>query len=460
MYTTLSSARAATRSEINLARPAEVRNEKLTAADEDNSQNLVVTHIVPTVIIAELDANDMHGFARDIILWIVCRHVTRGISTGLHQILLSRSVGSTIREQVIDYIDQSKYIKVALSGLYRRGSCAMRYHPTDAMADLLQQHNYERCCDIGMDGMDGMDVCWRTVDYRPLRAKIEAGFQKLGWDISRVDAEWTLKQADQPTMTDAEIIEHFTPVEADGEIGTVAPDDLAKVDAHQAAYGRYRDHRTDRILRRDGRTYTSVTSLPRWIREREVVFAGGAETLDISACYWWILAADHRLSRIRYGLATDEIDGLMDLIECGDFYGKMAKMTDMPYGTDSERKAVKVAVQQHCLFSCRLGRHPLWDALRSICPQICKTIQWWHQHRNGRSELAYFLMRGEGQLMTNGLVKWLVAGGVPAIQIHDGAIVPVGAAKVAAEVTVHGSNRMQGADWPLRLASTASQSHW
>ena len=28
------------------------------------------------------------------------------------------------------------------------------------------------------------------------------------------------------------------------------------------------------------------------------------------------------------------------------------------------------------------------------------------------------------------------------------------------DVTVHGSNRIDGADWPLRLASTASQSHW
>ena len=27
-------------------------------------------------------------------------------------------------------------------------------------------------------------------------------------------------------------------------------------------------------------------------------------------------------------------------------------------------------------------------------------------------------------------------------------------------VTVHGSNRIHGANWPLRLASTASQSHW
>ena len=37
---------------------------------------------------------------------------------------------------------------------------------------------------------------------------------------------------------------------------------------------------------------------------------------------------------------------------------------------------------------------------------------------------------------------------------------PLAIAYYLKEVTVHGSSRMHGADWPFRLASTASQSHW
>ena len=423
-------------------------------ASPESETNLVSLVAIPVEIMTEIDAYGLHGLAKDVVYWVIHRHMTIGRSTGLHQGLLDKSVCPAIRKQVTDFIDSSGYVRPALSGLYRRGAQAMRYHliGVDHIAEALDHHNYERCCKWdGGDECKCMDgVVWRTVDFRPLMRRIEGGFIKKGWDLARMNAEWSLNQADAPRMTDAEIIEHFTPIDADGEIGPTDPNDKVKVDAHQTAYETYRDRRTDRIHIRDGRTYTSVTSLPRWIREREVVFQGAAESLDISACYWWCLAADVRVSRIRHGLDTLEIDGMLDLIEGGEFYAAMAAGADMPYDTDADKKAVKEAVQTYCLFG-PIGWHPLWRTLQSMCPQICKTIHWWHRQRNGRSELSYFLMRAEGQLMTDGLVRWLVSGGVPAIQIHDGAIVPVGAATVAAEWLSQHSRRIYGRSCRIKV---------
>jgi hypothetical protein len=46
--------------------------------------------------------------------------------------------------------------------------------------------------------------------------------------------------------------------------------------------------------------------------------------------------------------------------------------------------------------------------------------------------------------MTDGLIDWLVSGGIPAVQIHDGAIVPAGVADIAASWLREHSRKMFG----------------
>ncbi len=259
---------------------------------------------------------------------------------------------------------------------------------------------------------------WRTVDFGPLLEAVGVGWVKKGWDRSKKNAEWSLLQCDE------------TPLTAD-EIVAEKAEEPVVAEQHAAQHERYRDRTTEGIFRKDGRVYTSVTSLPKWIRERVVKFGGESETIDVRCCYMWVLSAEHRQSLVRRGLDTSEIDVVLELIESGGLYSKLADIAGLPFETELEQRQVKQDTQMYCLFG-PIGWHPLWQALQRVAPQICRDIKWWRSQPGGATRLAHFLQRGEGALMTDGLIDWLVSDGIPAVQIHDGAIVPSGVAEVAA----------------------------
>jgi len=423
-----------------------------------NAKKDVVKIAVPSGLMHELAASDMHGLAKDVIFWVVARHQHADRSTGLHQRLLDKAIGDDARKAIITFIKQSRYIAVALQGKFEKGRQAKRYYLKGAedLVSHASQHNYEIVCDASC--FDSSGFVFRSVDFGPLMDCVKNGFDLLDWNIDRFQAEWSLGFVDEPTLDsddiDAEVIAEKAEKHAD--LSSEKLDEIA--DSHRAAYERFKDERGDRVTVRDGRTYTSVTSLPRWIREQEVKFNGSSETFDISACYWFGLAATERLSMARYGLNLDEIDGFLDLIESGKFYERLAEMTEMPYETADEKRTVKQDVQKFCLFG-PIGWHPLWHALKRLSPRMCRTIQWWHRQQFGKSELAYFLQRIECQLMTRGVCRWLADAGLPAVQVHDGAVVPEGAAMVAAQWLSDHSLKLYGRRCRIAVTTTNGKSY-
>ncbi len=338
--------------------------------------------------------------------------------------LIDAALNSDRRKQLMRFLTTSAYIRPASRGLYRPGRQARRYelHGLQIVSESEYQHNNEMVCDGDLALVCGV-VVWRSVDFRPLLEKIEAGWLKLGWDRSRIFAEWSLAMVDDSPMTKADVVSEAR--------------ESSKAEQHAAQHQRYVDRTTDGVFRKDGRVYTTVTSLPKWIRERVVTFGGGSETVDISCCYLWILAAEHRLSLVRLGRDTTEVDTLLEMIERGDFYRVIAESSGV---SSSEAKR---QFNTFCLFG-PIGWHPLWHALQAICPGICRDIEWWRSQPGGATRLAHFLQRGEGALMTDGLIDWLVSGGVPAVQIHDGAILPAGVAAIAADWLGEHSQRVFG----------------
>ncbi len=436
---------------------------KQYTSDADDSAKAIakkdaVKIAIPSGLMSELDASDMHGLSKDVIFWVVARTLHADRTTGLHQRLLDKAIGDDARKAIITFIKQSRYIAVALQGKFEKGRQAKRYYLKGAenLVSHASQHNYEGVsCN---DGCCVSGVVFRTVDFGPLFECVKNGFEILGWDQDRFQAEWSLSFVDEPTL-DADEINADVIAKKAGKDAETTSEKLEEIaDSHRAAYERFKDERCDRITVRDGRSYTSVTSLPRWIREQEVKFNGASETFDISACYWFGLAATERQSMERYGLNLDEIDQFLDLIESGEFYGRLAAMADMPYETADEKRTVKQDVQKFCLFG-PIGWHPLWRALREICPRICRTIQWWHRQQFGKSELAYFLQRIECQLMTRGVCRWLADAGLPAVQVHDGAVVPEGAAEVAAQWLSDHSLKLYGRRCRIAVTTTNGKSY-
>lgn len=402
------------------------RGARASTTDTPESQESLVRRVcIPVSIMREIDAADLHGIVKDLILWIVYRCLTtRARCCAIHQGLIDASLNSDRRKQLMRFIKASAHIRPASRGLYRPGRQARRYelHGLQIIAESEYQHNNEIVCD-GDLGLVCGDVEWRSVDFGPLMRKIEAGWLKLGWDRSRIYAEWSLAMVDDSPMTKSDVVSEAR--------------ESSKAEQHATQHQRYVDRTTDGVFRKDGRVYTSVTSLPKWIRERVVTFGGDSETVDISCCYLWILAAEHRLSLVRRGRDTTEVDTLLDMIERGDFYRGIAESAGVS-ASDAKRE-----FNTFCLFG-PIGWHPLWHALREICPGICCDIEWWRSQSGGATRLAHFLQRGEGVLMTDGMIDWLVSGGVPAVQIHDGAILPAGVAHVAADWLSEHSQRVFG----------------
>lgn len=371
---------------------------------------------IPKEVMEEIEASDLAGYAKLLVYWIIYRSLTtRARSCAIHQGLLDACVGHRVRKALVKFIKASSFIFPASKGLYRAGRQCRRYELTgvDITYYDVDHHNSDLPPlggDLALVGGGG--VAWRTVDFSDLMERIFRGFQIKNWNDSLEKAMWSISQLDEPVLTQEDIIEH---------VG-----DDSQAESQIQSHERYCDASAGRVMRKEGRTYTPVTSLAKWIREREIRFQQQYESLDISCCYPWVLAAEHRLSCERRGLDTTDVNALMDLMETGKFYEKIAELA----GVSTED--AKADFQQFCIFG-PIGWHGLWKALRTLCPGLCRDIQWWRSQAGGSTRLAYFLQRAEGQLMTDGLIDWLVSGGLPAVQIHDGCIVPEGAAHFAAE---------------------------
>lgn len=388
--------------------------------------------VIPEPLYAEIEAANLHGIVKDLVYWIIYRCLTtRAQCCAIHQGLIDASLNSDRRKQLVKFLNASQYIRAASRGLYRPGRQSKRYELHNlAILKEEYQHNNETVSDGALSSAVG-GVVWRSVDFGPLLGAIGVGWVKKGWDRAKQNAEWSLERVDDSALTDSDIV-------------TEKAEEPAKAEQHVAQHQRFVERKTDGVFRKDGRVYSTATSLPRWIRERVVKFNGESETIDVSCCYLWVLAAEHRASLVRRGLDTTEIDSLLEMIERGDFYRAIAESAGV------ETSEAKREFNTFCLFG-PIGFHSLWHALQSISPGICRDIRWWRSQPGGATRLAHFLQRGEGALMTDGLIDWLISGGIPAVQIHDGAIVPAGVAEVAAEWMAEHSKNVFGRSCRVKI---------
>ncbi len=369
--------------------------------------NQVRNVAVPRILADELEAAKLPERSRLVILYVIYRYyMRRSRCQPINQRVLDAGISAHERKKIMHYIRNSKFIRAAANGSYREGERSIAYEVKDiplSNAFTKRQHKKHRrragagCAAEGVCPWGNcVDVVWVTVNFGVLLNCVLNAWKKLGYDKAVYDAEWSLSQVDE---TDSAVSKKL--------------------------FDR------GRSVRKDGRIYSPATNLPRSLRRRLVRFNGKAEYVDVSACYPWLLAAIHRRSRWRAGLDTTEVDRLMDLIESGQFYEALAKIAGLPYGSASDKDKIKGDFQKFCVFG-PIGWHPLWRALQSICPGVCNDIRWWRSQQGGKTRLAHMLMRAEGALMTDGLIRYLVGCGVPAVQIHDGAIVPAGRALEAA----------------------------
>lgn len=409
--------------------------------------NLVKRVCIPAEIMNEITAADLRGLRKDLIYWVIYRCLTtKARCCAIDQPLLDVAVGHRVRKDVIKFIKGSRYIREASQGFFRAkkserdiGLCK-RYelHNLPVISEAVDQHKNGGRLAEGSSLSFVCGVVWRSVDFEDLWVRIKRAFEIKNWDKSVLQSQWSMDSVDDPDLTQKEIVDHV----GEGD----------KAVAHNQSFERFKKRPTGSVFRRDGRTYSPVTSLPKWIREQEIKFQGKSESLDVSCCYLWCLAGEHRISRIRKELDTTEIDRLMSMIEAGDFYSKIAEMAGV------ETAEAKEDFQQFCLFG-PVGFHPLWNALRKICPGICRDIRWWRNQPGGASRLAFFLQRCECGLMTDGLMDWLISGGLPAIGIHDGCIVPEGAARFSAEWIKEHSKRLYGRSCRVAVVVEGVKSH-
>ena len=386
---------------------------------------------IQKILMDKIDATDLSGLSKDIVFWIIYQCQTRkDFCCPINQRVLDKIVGSRQRQKIRGFIHDSGCIRPASSGYYRPHRQCKRYELVDIERYLSEQHNNELCvnCD---------EWCWRSVDFNVLLCAFHDACEELGWHNSERIAALGLAGTDDVVLSDDEL-RNCVPGFAGNSCG-----DLKVLESHVAAYCRYRDRRAEGIRRIDGRVYSTATSLPREIRSKCVRFGGHAEGVDVSACYIWILAAEHRVGNLRRGKDISEVEGLLDLIEQGEFYATLANLAGIPCGTDAERQSVKRDFQTFCLFGT-IGWHPLWHALMQLCPGVCADIRWWRQQFGGATRLALMLQRAEGQLTTDGLIRWLHSKDIRAVQIHDGAIVPAGCGAEAAAWLQEQSRRLYG----------------
>lgn len=397
---------------------------------------------IPIEVQCEIDASDLRDAEKTVIYWLVLRCGThRSRCCGLHQRTIDLAIGQRSRIRIVKFIRGSQYIRKACGGSYVIGQRCLRYEivGVDSLPDSMEDSAHPKS-EVLSGGYWTGPVTWRMVDFGPLMEAIQGARLQMGWEKSKQDAEWSLSQLDEPTVTEEEVVESC---ESD-----------VQADAHVQSYRRFCERRTDEVFRKDGRVYHSVTSLPRGIRRRVMRFGGiAADHLDISSCYPWILAAEHRKRCIAHGLSTDKVDQLLDLIDSGQFYARIAELAGITIESEDDLRKVKRDFQRCCLFG-RIGRHRLWFALKTLCPGVCQDIQWWRSQMGGATRLAHVLQRAEGALMTDGVVCWLVSRSVPAVQIHDGVYVPAGYGDVARDYLLERSRQLYGRECHVKLTAS------
>lgn len=371
---------------------------------------MLKTVLVPVEVQAEIDQSNLTTIEKTVIYWIVWRcGITRHKACGLHQRTLDVAIGQRHRMAVIRFIRASRFIHPALQGLYRPARQSIRYTITGvesmdyAVIDHAQHKSDTAAC-LAWVGV----VAFRTVDFGVLFEGVQKAWELFGWDTSRLIAEWGISQIDCYGDR-AEIVQKIA-----GSENKSAAESERIVESFQ----RFSADPVGGVFRKDGRVYSRVTTLPKEVRGAVVRFGGeSAGNVDVSCCYTWILAAEHRQWLLRTGQDLTQVDELLEMIRTRTFYGRIAEMAGM------ETVDVKRNFQTFCLFG-PIGFHPMWHALRSLCPGICRTIEWWRRHEGGATHLAHYLQRAEGSLMTDGVVSWLASKKVPVVQVHDGCYVP------------------------------------
>lgn len=160
-----------------------------------------------------------------------------------------------------------------------------------------------------------------------------------------------------------------------------------KAERHVSAIRRAQRDTVGRVRIRSHRIYHALSSLPQWAR-REYV---------------------------------RRVERLLDLIESGEFYVRMAQQARM------SKNSAKQSFNTLCLFGGAdeyFGRNKLWYALQDLCPEITAEILRQRKLHGSTSEFARHCQCLESLLVLRGALHDLTADGVPCIVLHDGMLVP------------------------------------
>jgi len=379
---------------------------------------------LPKALNLELEASELRGLEKDVILQIVdgCLR-SREFSCPLNVQITRAAIGRRPADRVLDYLKTSPYFQAASGASFVPGAACRRYEVLCEREGNIDPAESSLAADGG--GRWVGDVVYRLIDFEELNTKRQAALAESVCGKSIEDAFFGLKHCDVIELSDDEIIKGATEQFLAGKPDSTRAKIKEVCECHLAIYHRYAENRMGEIVRKNGRTYSPVTSLPRWMRRLIVRFKGESATVDVSACYPWLLGAVHRQWLCRQdGVSTKQVDEYLEIIRGGQLYRRLAAEAGMPYETDSEQRAVKAQTQMFCLFG-RIGRHPLWFALQEICPGVASYIRWWRSQSNGATRMAHRLQRLEGALMTDGIQKHMASQCIPCVQIHDAVIVPV-----------------------------------
>jgi len=368
------------------------------------------TILVPTEIQSEINDSDLSTIEKTVVYWLVWRcGILRHRGCPIHQRTLDVAIGQRHRMAVIRFIRASKFIQPALKGLYRPHRQSIRYTITGVeavYADSVEPAQHKS--DIGVSLAWVGAVEFREVDFAELFEGVTKAWELFGWDTSKLFAEWGISQIDEPDLTMSEVRCLVDNGERSEE----------SIEQQVDVYQRFMDDPAGGVFRKDGRVYSRLTSLPESVRTKVIRFGGEqAGSVDLSCCYVWILAAEHRQWLKKTGEDLSQVDAVLNMIGSRTFYKTIAEKS----GIDED--VAKRSFATFCLFG-PIGFHPMWHALRSMCPGICRTVEWWRKQQGGATHLAHYLQRAEGALMTDGVVHWLTSNRIPVVQVHDGCYVP------------------------------------
>ncbi len=416
MYHTLSSDLASPKSEINLARPAEVKTEKLATTAS--------SHLVEVCAPRSLADYLANPRLNPIVRMLIIDFARERCGKLINQPLLCKSPG--IGSRTCGYFrDATRELEVmGLITIDRRFSDfrdvdrqSYRYTVIHH-APTVHSHSAH---DIRIDVPEGGCV-WLVVDIGYLEDCLQKGRKALKWET----IEATKASLETVTLIDVPIDDSELRALAETHIKEKKPrikvaELTEKVDRQVAAIrAAERNPAGGKITRKSGRIYHRMTNLPKWARSLYVRICGEVPaSVDIRCCYLWCLAADLRQRRLRAGLSTASLDRLLDMIEAGGVYERLAELAGM------STRGAKASFATLCLFGGvdeHFAANRLWIALRDICPDMTVEILLQRHRYGGASEFARHCQRMEGAIMLDGLLMTLHDAGVPCVTIHDGCL--------------------------------------